>query len=119
MGRVETVISGEKWQVTVCNLLHLIEEATPPSINPKLWVILLEALSTKPQIREAIRSEWKIRSWLLERWGSVAPSISNSRVQLWFPSQWLELWCFLALPCSRYRVVILICVQACTIAVQA
>ncbi len=97
VGKVEAALERADW-VGVDNLLHLMEEAAPPSVNPNVWLLLLKNLSAKQQVREAIRGQWKIHSSLLAQWGKVYSSIDDKLMRLWLPTEWSDLWRFLALP---------------------
>ncbi|MBV9706187.1 MAG: serine/threonine protein kinase [Chloroflexi bacterium] len=83
------------------NLLDLLYSAAPPFTDPKVWALLLESLSTHPHSLKIVVNNpdnWKIHSWLLKQWGSIAPSVDNRLIRLWFPTTWPQLWRFLALP---------------------
>ncbi len=103
--RVIASIERKDWE-GCDNLLHLISEAVPPSTDPNTWISLLESLSTKPKTMQALLSNWKVHSWLLEHWGSSSVSTGNKHIRSWFPTTWPELWLFmrLALPEEWYDV---------------
>ncbi len=83
------------------HLLDLLYATTPPFTDPKVWTLLLESLSAQPHALKIVTNNpdnWKIHSWLLRQWGSIASSFDNRLIQPWFPTTWSDLWRFFALP---------------------